>query len=99
MAKYMPAAVVVDAFQYTGDLQAAFDWMGQWYGEDDGPGMHEDEFAGKPALVVDEGTHELWLAEGDWLVRDVESDFHVYRNAAFEKMYMPMPEKSKEKES
>lgn len=101
MAKYMQAAVKVDAIQFTGDnFQEIFDWVGRWYGEDDGPGIWEDTIADSPALVVDSGDSNLWLTEGEWLVRDIGlgcgADFHMYKDDTFKQMFMLMPNKPKE---
>jgi len=88
MPKYAQRSVTVDAFQFTGDYQAAFDWVGQWHDEDDGPGMSQEELAGREVLKIDWGLGEDLASKGDWLVRGVDGEFRVYKNEAFEQTYM-----------
>jgi len=90
MPKYMQKPIVIDAFQFTGDCQAVFDWVGQWHdeGDGDGPGMSQEELAGEKVLKIDWGLGEDLAAKGDWIVRGVAGWFRVYTNEAFEQTYI-----------
>ena len=106
MAKYQQKPIVVDAFQFTGDYQAAFAWAGQWHDENGGPGVSRMSLSDSPVLCVDSGDVELedagsgglWVAKGGWLVHGIDGKLRKYTNDVFEKMYEPAEPKEKTRE-
>jgi len=85
MSKYCKKSDMIDAIEFTGDFSAIEKWVSQWYDEDDGPGMwsaYEDT-----ELIVSTLKGEMRATIGDFIIRDAEGEFYIYKSDMFASTY------------
>lgn len=88
MSRYCKKPIEVDAFQYTGDQKALFEWGDQF---NPPPLFCRRTQCGMP-LAIHTLEGDMMISDGDYAIRGVAGEFYPCKPGIFEASYDCIPE-------
>jgi hypothetical protein len=86
-SKYRQRHVVVQAMQLDGaNMAEILDWVDSWWPDDFGPAYITRK--GQLCLETEQG--DVPVSEGDFIVRNVQGQFHALKPDIFVQIYEPV---------
>lgn len=90
MARYRKKPVVVEAMEWTGDINALLRFEG-WYDHDD----YDSPFVHHPdgTLTIETLEGEMTVSHGDYIIRGIAGEFYPCKPDIFAQTYEPVEDR------